>query len=126
MSLRQQAAADLATIVEDDDGGFGWAITVTPPVGLPADLVGLSTDISEVIDPETGQAVSGRTASVALRIASLTAAGLAIPVNIPEHDKFPWVVEFADINGSAHKFKVRRSVPDRALGLVVLHLEAYG
>ena len=59
-------------------------------------------------------------------IASLTAAGLAIPVNIPEHDKFPWVVEFADINGSAHKFKVRRSVPDRALGLVVLHLEAYG
>lgn len=125
MSLRQQAAADLATLVEDRDG-FGWDIRVTPPDGLGVDLVGLSTDVATSIDPETGQAVSGRTASVALRIASLEAAGMGIPVNVHDRDRFPWVVEFRDIHGAPHRFKVVESRPDRAIGIVVCLLEAYG
>jgi len=125
MSLREQAAADLTSIVEDADGGFGWPITVTSPTGATAALTGLSTDVHYSIDPETGQAVSGRTASVALRIASLTAAGLGTPVNVPETDRFPWRVTFDDIDGTSHTFKVAESQPDRAIGVVVCRLEAY-
>jgi hypothetical protein len=125
MSLREQASVDNAIIVEDPDG-FGWPITVTSPEGVSAALMGLSSDVSLVIDPETGQAVSGRTASVALRVASLTAAGLAMPTNVPESSSYPWLVVFDDINGNSHTFKVSSSRPDRAFGLVVCLLEAYG
>ena len=125
MGLRQQAAADLATIVEDTVGGFGWPITVTDPDGAFASLVGLSTDIGHMIDAQTGQAISGRMASVALRISALTAAGLSLPYGVTDETKRPWVVSFADINGVPFTFKVTETRPDRALGLVVCLLEAY-
>tara|TARA_R110000772_G_scaffold268728_1_gene398240 strand:+ start:8513 stop:8893 length:381 start_codon:yes stop_codon:yes gene_type:complete len=125
MSLRQLAEADLGAILEDGATGFGWPISVTDPDGNVGSLTGFSDDIAQVIDPDTGQAVSGRLASVALRISSLAIAGLTLPRGIADTGSKPWVVEFNDINGNAFKFKVSQSNPDRALGLVTLLLELY-
>ncbi|ARB06251.1 hypothetical protein SppYZU01_14 [Shewanella phage SppYZU01] len=125
MSLRQLAEADLGVILEDSATGFGWPISVTDPDGNVGSLTGFSDDIAQVIDPDTGQAVSGRLASVALRISSLAPAGLTLPRGIADTGSKPWVVEFDDINGNAYKFKVAQSNPDRALGLVTLLLELY-
>jgi hypothetical protein len=125
MSLRQLAEADLGVILEDSATGFGWPISVTDPDGNVGSLTGFSDDIAQVIDPDTGQAVSGRLASVALRISSLALAGLTLPRGIADTGSKPWVVEFDDINGNAYKFKVAQSNPDRALGLVTLLLELY-
>ena len=124
MSLRDLAEQDLATTLEGT-ADFGWPITVTDPAGTSVAFVGQSTDIAQIIDPDTGQAVSGRLASVALRVASLTAASLGRPVGIADAGSKPWVVEFDDINGAAYKFKVVRTNPDRALGIVVCILEPY-
>lgn len=125
MGLRTMAEADLGHILEDSDG-FGWPITVTNPAGLVVpSLVGFSDDIAQVIDPETGAAVSGRMASVALRISSLMRAGLALPEAIADRISKPWIVQFDDINGNTHKFKVAQSNPDRAIGLVTCLLEVY-
>jgi len=125
MGLRQLAEADLGLILEDAVTGFGYAITVTDPSGTVRPLTGFSDDIAQIIDPDTGQAVSGRSASVALRISSILAAGLALPRGIADAGIKPWVIEFNDINGNAFKFKVSQSNPDRALGLVTLLLELY-
>ena len=125
MSLRELAELDLTAILNDSVTGFGWPITVTDPAGLSAALTGFSNDISQLIDPSTGQMVSGRLASVALAISSLTAAGFALPQGIANTSAKPWVVHFDDINGNAYDFKVRSSDPDRALGLVVCILEFY-
>lgn len=125
MGLRLIAEADLGVILEDGAYGFGWAITVTDPAGTVGNLTGFSDDISQLIDPDTGQAVSGRLASAVLRISSLTTAGLSLPVGIADAGSKPWVVDFDDINGNAHKFKVSQSNPDRALGIVSCILEAY-
>jgi hypothetical protein len=125
MSLRQLAETDLGLILEDSSTGFGWSIIVTDPAGTSRTLTGFSDDIAQVIDPDTGQAVSGRLASVALRTSSLIAAGLTLPRGIADSGSKPWVVEFDDINGSAYKFKVSQSNPDRALGLVTCLLELY-
>ena len=125
MGLRETAAADVGAILEDSVYGFGWPITVTDPDGNTAPLTGVSGDISQVIDPDTGIAVSGRLASAVLRISSLTAAGLGLPVGIADSAKKPWVVQFDDINGNAHTFKVQQSDPDRAVGVVVCLLEVY-
>lgn len=126
MNLRQRAEADLQFILEDSSGGFGWPITVTDPSGLIRPLTGSSNDISQVVDPETGQVVSGRSASVALRVASIFTAGFnSLPVGIADRNSKPWLVSFDDINGNLHTFKVIQSNPDRALGIVTCILEAY-
>lgn len=127
MNLRALAESDLGFIVEDGATGFGWPITLTDPSGFssPDPLTGLSDDIAQVIDPDTGQAVSGRLASIALRISTLYAQGYALPQGIADASAKPWIVEFNDINGLPYKFKVQQSNPDRALGVVTCLLETY-
>lgn len=125
MGLRTIAEADLGVILEDGIYGAGWPIAVTDPVGTVGNLTGFSNDIAQLIDPDTGQAVSGRLASVVLRISSLTVAGLGLPVGVADAGSKPWVVQFNDINGGAHKFKVAQSNPDRTLGIVACLVEFY-
>lgn len=130
MGLRQTAESDLAFILEDDTYGFGYPITITNPAGSVKNLTGYSNDIAQLIDPDTGQAVSGRLASAVVRISTLfsTTGGPAftsLPVAIPDESQTPWLVEFNDINGNPYKFKVAQSNPDRALGIISLILETY-
>ena len=126
MGLREQAEKDLGFILEDDSAGFPWDITIIDPDGLTSvGLKGFSDDISQLVDPDTGMLVSGRLATVAIRISTLYAQGFTLPRAVADHSSNPWVVQFNDINGLAHTFKVRQSDPDRALGLTVCILEGY-
>ncbi len=126
MSLRSAAEADLAFILEDGVMGFGWPIRVTNPSGIAANFTGYSNDISAIIDPDTGQAVSGRLASVAIRISTLRTSILGdIPRGIADNSMKPWLVDFDGINGLPYKFKIQQSNPDRALGVVTCLLEVY-
>lgn len=121
MGLREQAALDAKTILEDSTSGFGWPFTLTSPVGVAAELVGFTTDIGQTIDPDTGQAVAGRRASVAVSWSALA----ELPVAVADSTRKPWVVTFADSQGVTADWKVTEVLPDRAVGVVVLLLEAY-
>jgi hypothetical protein len=127
MGLREIAEQDLGTILEDGVTGFGWPIILTTPDGTAGALTGFSDDIAQVIDPDTGQAVSGRLASVAIRTALISEKlpGKGLPVGIADAASKPWLVVFDDINGTPYTFKVAQSNPDRAIGLVTLLLEIY-
>ena len=126
MGLRVQAELDAVGILEDDVSGFGYAIKVTDPTGIEADLKGFSNDISQLIDPDTGQAVSGGLVTVTLPVSSIEASVLTgIPVGVAEKTAKPWLVEFDDINGNPGVFKVAKSDRDRGLGIIVLTLETY-
>lgn len=127
MGLRAIAEADLGVILEDSATGFGFPITVTSPGGTNETLTGFSDDISQLIDPDTGQAVSGRQASIALRISTIYTKfpGEGLPRSIANATLKPWVVEFDDINGNPGTFKVSESMPDRAAGMIVCILEIY-
>lgn len=125
MGLRAIAEIDLGKVLEDDTTGFGYPITVTDPAGTSVALKGFSNDIGQVIDPDTGQPVSGRAASVAIRIGLLTGAGLGIPSGVVNTVGKPWVIVFDDINGNSFTFKVSESIPDRSIGVVVCMLELY-
>lgn len=124
MGLREEAALDAREFLEDGDD-FGWPLTITNPDSVSAALTGYSTDIHLTIDPETGQAVSGRQASVVIHMAALTEAGLTLPRGIAEKDLRPWTVETNDITGVKHTFKVIEAIPDRALGIVACTLEEF-
>ncbi len=125
MGLRQLAANDLAKIVEDDSTGPGYPIAVTNPAGLTVSMIGLSNDISQLIDPETGIAVSGRSVSVALVTSSLLTNGLGMPSGISSALIKPWIVSFDDINGATFTFKISAVDPDRSIGLTMCLLEFY-
>jgi hypothetical protein len=124
MGLRAQISADIKTILEDTDD-FGWHITVTDPDGNTGDVIGYSNDIAQMIDPDTGLAVTGRNASVAIHFESLSAVSLSLPEGVSDKTKKPWIMEFDDIVGDSYTFKVSESNPDRAAGLVVCLLECY-
>jgi len=124
MGIYELAAADIAAIIGDSDTGPGWEITVTDPDGVTADLVGLHQDIGQELDGD-GIMVSGRTVTVVLPIAALTAAGLGVPVNVPESTSKPWIVEFEDSKGVSHVYKINRTEPDQGLPVVKCFCEPY-
>ena len=128
MGLRADAEKDLAFILEDDIRGGAFPVIVTDPAGFisVSPLKGYTNDISQLIDPDTGQAVSGRLATVSLRISSLIAAGYTtLPENVSDATGKPWLIAFDDINGNSYTFKVSESNPDRAIGIVTCSLETY-
>jgi hypothetical protein len=138
MGLREQAALDCRAILEDDSG-FAWPFTLTSPLGVVSPLKGFTTDVGTTIDPDTGVQVAGRKASVAVSLRTLTEPLNAVlidgvlvggpvpgvPEAVPERDRKPWVVSFSNIVGVVNHWKVTEVLPDRAIGCVVLLLEAY-
>lgn len=125
MGLRDIAAADNRTILNDSVSGFGYSITITDPTGNETPFTGFSNDIGQLIDPDTGVAVSGRLATVAIHIQDILDAGLTLPESIADRSQKPWLVTFSDINGFSQIFKVSNSNPDRTLGMLVCILEFY-
>jgi tetrahydromethanopterin S-methyltransferase subunit B len=125
MGLRATAAADYRTIINDQDTAMGWPISLTPPGAASVPLVGRSTDIHLVIDPDTGVVVSGRTASAVFCIQDILDAGLALPVGVVDATADPWLATFDDVTGVSHTFKVTETNPDRALGSLICILEVW-
>jgi len=128
MGLRATAESDLAYILENPLD-FGWPVVLTDPAGQSKSLYGSSTDVATLIDPDTGLAISGRVASVALRLSSIFSddpgPALAIPEGITSETSKPWTVAFDDINGNSYTFKVSKTNPDRALGIITCEIETY-
>lgn len=124
MSLRAQAAADAQAFLNDADG-FAWDITLVQPSGTSTALKGFSGDIGLTIDPDTGQAVTGRRAHVALSILDLEAESIPMPQAVADKNRKPWLVRFDDLHGREQTFKVAATMPDRTLGVVTCTLEAY-
>ena len=128
MPLRTHAADLMRTILNDDVCAFGWPLVLIDPQGFSSELplMGRSQDIAQIIDPDTGQAVSGRMASAVLAIKDIVDAGYTgLPKNIADTAQKPWLVNFDDELGNTYYFKVAESNPDRTLGDVVMLLEGY-
>ena len=126
MNFRAIAEQDLSFTLEDNVYGFGVAVNITDPDGLSANVFGKQNDIAFQIDPQTGQAISGRVVEFDLRISTLTDAGFtSLPVNQKDKTKKPWIFEFDDISGNAGVFMVKQSNPDQTLGIIHCQLETY-
>lgn len=125
MGLRQEIRRHAHLILTDVKHGFAWPLVVTDPDGTSARLSGFSTDIADLIDPETGMGVSGRQAEVTISMQSLKCVGMEHPTYIASGEGKPWTIKFDDSEGSPWTFKVMRAAPDRMTGVVLCYLEAY-
>lgn len=121
MGLREIAQRDSRAIL---NGDAGIVLTLTDPAGNAGTLTGWSNDIGFLIDPDTGQAVSGRYATIAVSMIDLAAEGLGIPTNVSEGVE-PWRVALVNERGESFSFSVMSSQPDRTLGVVTCTLEVY-
>ena len=83
MNLVAQAEADLALTLEST-ADFGEAFILTDPSGVTGNLTGQFSNISAVIDPDTGVRISGEFIQATARISSITAEGLGMPVGIED------------------------------------------
>lgn len=117
MDLRAIAQRDSRRIL---NGDAGIAMTITDPAGNAGTLTGWSNDIGFIIDPETGQAVSGRYVTIAISMIDLSAEGLGIPTG----NEVPWQVSLTNEAGESFLFAVMAAQPDRTLGVVTCNLEA--
>jgi hypothetical protein len=122
MNLREVATTDLNNIITMD---FGVEILLTPPTGLTKTVTGYTNDIAQVIDPDTGQIISGRVISIAVTLRSLSEQSLEIPRGKMDESSNPWLVQFMDPDLKEYLFKVLSSNPDRALGIVTCELEFF-
>lgn len=120
MGIRDEAPLHAQAFLESASD-FGWPFTLTSPAGVVSQLRGYTTDVGQTIDPETGQAVAGRRASVACSLLSLA----AMPEAIADSTSKPWVATFADVEGVTSSWKVVEVLPDRAAGVIVLIVEIY-
>lgn len=125
MGLIDLARRHNRAILSNSSTGGAWPVTITNPDGASATVSGWSNDISQIIDPDTGQAVSGRAASLSLSIDDLRAEGLDIPKGQNSRNAKPWLIAWNDGKGTDFLFKISSADPDRTLDSVVCILEAY-
>ena len=122
MNIRQLAQTHLAKILDSDSIGNSQSVFLTSPANVTETIEASTSDVSSLIDPQTGVAVRGRHATITIRIGLLTERGLEIPRGTEDTTKKPWLVSFDDINGDRWEFKVDDSHIDRTLGIVTCDL----
>lgn len=118
MNLRDIAEQDLEMILEDHLQGFAYNIILTDLDGRTDSFKGQSGDIHFLIDPETGQGISGRFAHISIRIKSIlnsSAGFLTLPVK-------GWKVSFNDLYENTYNFIIIEARPDRTLGIITCML----
>lgn len=126
MNFLEIAQLDKAFTLNDDQFGFGSTIKLTDPDLFSADVIGRSNDINFAVDPDTGVAISGRTATVAIDMQELIDKGFSsLPAAQSDKTKKPWIVEFDDQLGNTHTFTVLEANPDRTLGIILCTLRFY-
>lgn len=126
MSLLDAARIDAKNISGNTVSGFSVPIFVTSPDGFEAQVSGTYTDISQVIDPGTGEFVSGRQASVSIALSEFENAGFdGLPRGIADTTIKPWVMQINHPCHSGGKFRVIQSDPDNTLMLITCILGVY-
>lgn len=120
MSLRERARADLERITTNT-AHFGWPIVVKSPDGQERAVVGLSGDIGQTIDPNTGLHITGRRAYVSISMGQLE--GMTPPRGFLEGP--PWLVRFDSVMGQPRTYRVLECLPDEAIGVFTCTLESY-
>ena len=125
MSLLNVAAKDARGIIENPRNA-SRDIKLLEPDGAEHPLTVGTRNISQAIDPDTGELVSGQFISVTISLLTLAEKNISMPRNIQGHSENPWLVVMINhITNAETTYKVIHSAPDFTLGLIVCDLGNY-
>jgi len=125
MSLLDRVQKDAQRIMNSQRCGFGSPIILTDPDSVAYNLTGIVSVIHNLIDPDTGQPVSGFLATVSLNALDLQDKGIELPYGEMSMDRRPWTVETTVVGGATLLTKVVRVAPDETNGNILIDLGNY-
>lgn len=106
--------------------GFSTDIVLIDPNGVEYPLKSILTVIHNLIDPDTGQPVSGYLATASINRLDLNALGITLPEGVSDELQRPWTVRETNIDGVVVTYKITRAAPDEANGNILCDLGSYG
>ena len=122
MNFMQRVRRDAQRIMKKD----GQNVVLITPDGLKYPLNSIVSVIHNLIDPDTGQPVSGFLATASINRLDLNALDIALPEGEASEFERPWLVRETNIDGIEVTYKITRSAPDEANGNILCDLGAYG
>lgn len=125
MGLLDRMRKDSQRIMNSDRFGFSTAITLTDPDGVGYPFNSIIAVIHNLVDPDTGQPVSGFLATASINILDLQALGLEIPEGEMSELSRPWTVTETNIQNVVVTYKIVRAAPDEANGNILCDLVTY-
>ena len=125
MSLLDRVQKDSQRIMNSNRFGFSTALVLTAPDGVAHGLNGIVSVIHNLIDPDTGQPVSGFLATVSLNTLDLQQSAIDMPYGEMDEQERPWTVDTTLVGGVEILTKVIRVAPDKTNGNILIDLGVY-
>lgn len=125
MSLLQRMQKDAQRIMNSEKFGFSTDIVLIDPVGVEYPLKSILTVIHNLVDPDTGQPVSGYLATASINRLDLNELGITLPEGVSDDRARPWTVRETNIDGVVVNYKITRAAPDEANGNILCDLGSY-
>ena len=125
MGLLDRLRKDSQRIMNSDRFGFSTAITLTTPAGIQYPFKSIIAVIHNLIDPDTGQPVSGFLATASINVLDLQASLLELPEGEMSESLRPWTITETNINGVVVTYKIVSTAPDEANGNILCDLVTY-
>ena len=121
MNFMQRVRRDAQRIMKKD----GQNVVLITPEGLKYPLNSIVSVIHNLIDPDTGQPVSGFLATASINRLDLNELDIALPEGEASEFERPWLVRETNIDGVEVTYKITRSAPDESNGNILCDLGAY-
>lgn len=125
MGLLERMRKDAQKIMNSDKFGFSTDITLVEPDGTEHSFKSIISVIHNLIDPDTGQPVSGYLATASINRLDLNDLGLTLPEGESSELERPWLVRETNIDGVVVTYKLVRAAPDEANGNILCDLGSY-
>lgn len=126
MSLLQRIQKDSQRIMNSTRFGVSIDIVLLDPAQVEYPLKSIVTVIHNLVDPDTGQPVSGYLATASINRLDLNALGITLPEGVSDERERPWTIRYTNIDGVEITNKITRAAPDEANGNILCDLGSYG
>lgn len=126
MSLLQRIQKDSQRIMNSTRFGVSIDIVLLDPAQVEYPLKSIVTVIHNLIDPDTGQPVSGYLATASINRLDLNELGITLPEGVSNELERPWTIRYTNIDNVVITNKITRSAPDEANGNILCDLGSYG
>lgn len=125
MSLLQRMQKDAQRIMNSEKFGFSTSVTLVEPDGTEHPLKSIISVIHNLVDPDTGQPVSGYLATASINRLDLNVLGIMLPEGVSNELARPWTLRETNIDNVVVTYKITRAAPDEANGNILCDLGSY-